>query len=526
MRVAKDPRALDPLTPTYPVPVLGGVALDPATVEVLANRARVLQGRVGKGPFTADGGALGTGAQQTQVVVRDPYGRETVVSDQRFYVAPTLLRKGLTTWEVAAGRVRQGESDYGTLGATGSAAWGLNDRWTLRSTAQTSTDGKANVALGATTVLGTYGTFDLELGTSTQGGQRQAVAYDYRGPRFGVRVEHQRQQDYWRLRAPSAVEVEQRTRGSVFWRPTPQWSLRASYSDVRTPRFRTAYADAGLTWRGNGHTVAVSALRDLELKETRVEVGYSYDFGRGKGVSVRARQAPDATAWAVQGRARPTVLGTPVGLSASVDEGAAGQTARANANWTTRAGWAQINAEHGPSGTWASGSMAGAVHLDRQGVTFLGPAESFAVVDVPGQAGVPVRVGGRLVGKTNAQGRLVVGEVTPMVPTEVRVDDRALPLGTQLAEIEQTATAGRQAGMHLTFPVLTETARTFRLTGPAIEAGTVAKTATETTQVGYDGVLYLEQPRPGLTVDVEGVCKAQLPADLGAAQTVAEVACR
>jgi outer membrane usher protein FimD/PapC len=120
----------------------------------------------------------------------------------------------------------------------------------------------------------------------------------------------------------------------------------------------------------------------------------------------------------------------------------------------------------------------------------------------------------------------VVGEVIPLVPTEVRVDDRALPLGTQLAEIEQTATAGRQAGMHLTFLVLTETARTYRLTGPAIEAGTVAKTATETTQVGYDGVLYLEQPRPSQTVDVEGVCKAQLSADLGAAQTVAEVACR
>ena len=230
VRVAKDPRALDPLTPTYPVPMLGGLALDPATVEVLANRARVLQGRVGKGPFTADGSALGTGAQQTQVVVRDPYGRETVVSDQRFYVAPTLLRQGLTTWEVAAGRVRQGESDYGTLGATGSVARGLNDRWTLRGTAQTSTDGKANVALGATTALGTYGTLDLELGTSTRGGQRQAVAYDYRGPRFGVRLEHERQQDYWRLRAPGAVEVEQRTRGSVFWRPTPQWSLRAGFA--------------------------------------------------------------------------------------------------------------------------------------------------------------------------------------------------------------------------------------------------------------------------------------------------------
>nr|WP_258013161.1 fimbria/pilus outer membrane usher protein [Stenotrophomonas maltophilia] len=333
-------------------------------------------------------------------------------------------------------------------------------------------------------------------------------------------------QKVWRApgaRAPTGLLAPARPRCGGVVAAHPGFGVLAAHAPAAPPSrvLRRAHATlshrlrrrrAELSWRGKGHTVAVSALRHLERKETSVELGYSYDFGRGKGVSVRARQATDATASAVQGRVRPTLLGTPVALSASVDEGAAGQTARANANRTTRAGWAQINAEHGPSGTWASGSMAGAVHLDGQGVTFLGPAESFAVVDVPRQAGVPVRRGGRLVGKTNAQGRLVVGEVTPMVPTEVRVDDRALPLGTQLAEIEQTATAGRQAGMHLTFPVLTETARTFRLTGVA--------------QVGYDGVLYLEQPRPGQTVDVEGVCKAQLPADLGAAQTVAEVACR
>lgn len=80
--------------------------------------------------------------------------------------------------------------------------------------------------------------------------------------------------------------------------------------------------------------------------------------------------------------------------------------------------------------------------------------------------------------------------------------------------------------MGLTFSVMIEIARTYRITGPAIEVGTVAKTATETTQVGYDGVLYLEQPRPGQTVDVEGACKATLPSYLGSAQAVAEVACR
>lgn len=90
----------------------------------------------------------------------------------------------------------------------------------------------------------------------------------------------------------------------------------------------------------------------------------------------------------------------------------------------------------------------------------------------------------------------------------------------------QASTAVAKPAMHLTFPVLAEIARTFRLTGPAIEVGTVPKTATETTQVGCDGVLCLQQPRPGQAVEVEGMCKATLPGNLGSAQTVAEVACR
>lgn len=53
----------------------------------------------------------------------------------------------------------------------------------------------------------------------------------------------------------------------------------------------------------------------------------------------------------------------------------------------------------------------------------------------------------------------------------------------------------------------------------------MAKTRSETTQMGYDGVLYLEQPHPEQAMEVEGVCKVVLPSDLDSAQTVAEVAC-
>ena len=96
----------------------------------------------------------------------------------------------------------------------------------------------------------------------------------------------------------------------------------------------------------------------------------------------------------------------------------------------------------------------------------------------------------------------------------------------QVGETEKNAMAGRQAGMHVVFSVITETARSYILTGAAIPPGTVAITPWETTQVGFDGALYLQHPEPGQVVEVTGGCKAQLPPDLGSAQTVVSLACQ
>lgn len=109
------------------------------------------------------------------------------------------------------------------------------------------------------------------------------------------------------------------------------------------------------------------------------------------------------------------------------------------------------------------------------------------------------------------------------VPTTVRIHDKALPLGTQVREREKSAMAGRPAGMQVAFPALTEAARTYVLTGTAMPHETIAQTARETTQVGFDGALYLQHPKLGQVIEVAGVCKAQLPADLGSAQTVVQL---
>ncbi|GEM_PF-6963671 len=68
----------------------------------------------------------------------------------------------------------------------------------------------------------------------------------------------------------------------------------------------------------------------------------------------------------------------------------------------------------------------------------------------------------------------MTGDVAALVPATVRIDDKTLPLGTRVGETEKRSKAGHQGGMHVAFPVLTETARSYTLTDATIPPGTVA----------------------------------------------------
>ncbi|WP_329754836.1 hypothetical protein [Stenotrophomonas maltophilia] len=146
-------------------------------------------------------------------------------------------------------------------------------------------------------------------------------------------------------------------------------------------------------------------------------------------------------------------------------------------------------------------------------------------MDVPGQAGLPVRVNGAPVGQTNKQGRVLVTDVPSLLPTTVSLKDKDLPVGVEIGETEKQSVAPRQGGVRVTFPVLTQNARAFTVTGASIAPGTLASTPNEQAMVGYDGALYLERPEPGMAVEVSGVCKAVLPSPLQGIGVVAEVRC-
>ncbi len=459
IRLAKDPAALDPLTPTWPVPTLGGIALDPGQVKVLSNQAEITRQDVKAGPFTVDGRTVALGASQTAVVVCDAYGRETAVSTARLYVAPSLLRPGLSAWEIAAGQVREDENRYGTAGISASWAKGVNDRWTTRAGGQVDDNCKGNVTVGSTWAPGTWGVLDGEVGRSSQGGKRWAAAYDYRGPTFGVRLEHEENDGFWRLQSEAALRTASRTQASVSYRPDRRLTVRGTYSAIDTGRSSLAFASLGVSANlGAAGQVSANVLRDLQGDDLQVSASYTYRFGSKASVGVSARRAPGQDSLTTRATYR-TEGG--LRLAAEHTDGDLGSP-RATADAMTRYGDARIMLDRYDGKTQGSANFSGSVFLDHRGVAFGRPAyASFAVVDVPGQAGLPVRVNGAPAGPTNRQGRVLVTDVPSLLPTTVSLKDKDLPVGVEIWETEKQAVAPRQGGVWVTFPVLTLNARAF-----------------------------------------------------------------
>lgn len=524
LRLAKDPAALDPLTPTWPVPTLGGIALDPGQVKVLSNQAEIMRQDVNAGPFTVDGRNVALGTSQTAVVVRDAYGRETAVSTARLYVAPTLLRPGLSEWEIAAGQVREEENRYGTAGISASWAKGLNDRWTIRGGGQVDENGKGNITVGSTWAPGTWGVLDGEVGRSSDGGMRWAARYDYRGPAFGVRLEHEENDGFWRLQSETALPIVSRTQASVSYRPDRRFTVRGIYSAIDTGRSSLAFASLGASANlGNAGQVSTNVLKDLKGGDLQVSASYTYRFGSKASVGVRARRAPGQDALSTRATYR-TEGG--LRLAAEHTEGDLGST-RATADAMTRYGDARLMLDRYDGQTQVAANFSGSVFLDHRGVAFGRPAyASFAVVDVPAQAGFPVRVNGVPVGQTNKQGRVLVTNVPSLLPTTFSLKDKDLPVGVEIGETEKQAVAPRQGGVRVTFPVLTRNARAFTLTGTTIVPGTAATTPHERTVVGYDGLIYLERPETGAILEVEGACRAVIPFPLSSETAVTRLLCR
>jgi outer membrane usher protein len=185
----------------------------------------------------------------------------------------------------------------------------------------------------------------------------------------------------------------------------------------------------------------------------------------------------------------------------------AGEQARQLAIGTYRAPWGLIDAgvDHSVSGVSLRGDLQGAVAVAGGGVfPSLPITDSFAVVDTDGTPGVRVEQENRPVGRTDANGQLLVTDLRAFDANRLGVNPADIPIDAEAGPLTQMVRPRDRSGVVVHFQmkashgavvVLNDEANRPLL--PGIRASLVSAGPADDLVVGYDGEVYVTglQPR-------------------------------
>ena len=466
---------------TFPQVTLNGEAALPSTVDVLVNNAKRSSQQVPPGPFELGQVPLITGAGVINLVVRDLLGRETIVQ-QSFYAAPQLLAAGLTDFSFEAGALRTGygqDSHYGP--AFGAATWrqGLNNRFTGEARMELQAKRRA-AGTELSGLLGQWGVGRLALAassSSTQGvaeqGQLLALALERTTPFGGGSVQHQRtSRGFAPLgEAISPLASSQRARqswlantGGVLWGALTGGLSYASQSRWDGDLVKTAGLSLSMPLPGRvSVSLSVSKRLDSDKSwragihltmplENGIQVAARTELsGGGKastgGGSTGARSQTTLTA------ARHAPAGTGFGWRTEVST-VDSQRARAGLQYNTRYGEMALDIASANGGQVATragargsvGWLAGMPFAARP----VGPG-SFAVVQVGGLEGVPVKYSNQVVAHTDSRGMAFIPGLLPWQQNLIEIDTTDLPMDTETSTTSQEVTPYAGSGRVVRF---------------------------------------------------------------------------
>ncbi len=533
---------------TTPLPSLSATAAVPTTVDVYLNNIKVHSQEVAPGPFTITNIPAISGSGEARLVMHDATGK-TVVAHRKFYISPSLLRKGLLEFSAAAGVARRNYGaksfDY-SKDPIGSASmrYGLSDSLTLHAHAELGEDVQLFGA-GATGVL-----FERFLIGS-------AMAYSHNVIGNGLLLHAQAET---RIASFSFNASSQRTFGDYLdlasiSAPAPgtQAPKGAVTTGARMPKaldtvtlgygFEEIGASVSAGYVHNEdvsgiHTHSLSinysqklfgaaqlyatALIDLKKpKRPSVFIGVTIPLGGDTGTVSTGGSYDEAGRW------RATVSydkalkqeDYSVGWRARATYGDL-KSAQASLAWRTPKATFRTTAMQMEDNTYGHASMEGAlVVADRSIFASNRIDDSFAIVNA-GAPAVTVRYENRVIGKTGRDGRLLIPTVRTFERNKISIDPETLPVDAQIPRTKAFVVPPQKSGVVVDFGIKMQTAAA--LVSFVSEDGKPLAVGSEVYQeeagenaepaiVGYDGQAFLENLKEHNRVRIvndEGVCTA------------------
>lgn len=503
---------LDPSLVVFPTLSAGGVSQTQSTVDVYVNDVQQARRGVPAGPFTISNLPTLDGQGNVTLVVRDVYGRErTIVTP--FYFSRALLKAGLSQSSFEAGLLRRdfgtGLGSYGGGMVSGTLRRGLSNSFTGEAHVEESGAVRL-VELGGDAVAAKLGVFHFAAAQSwTPGatGLRGLLGYEFssglRGASAFANVDAQSARFASLGRAAFGESVTTTLGLHKTFRGSRQVSLAAvSRNQAGFPA--TTAVSAGFDTPIGGGAWHFALTKALSSGATGGSVGFSLFPGLRRNVDGQANfgSAGSLARVAAHQSAPPDGFGTGYDLGLGRNP-----SAEIDANVYSRSpiGTADVALvrSSGEGGTSFDVRLLGALALVDG---HLSPTDqvtsSYGLVEVPGFPNVRVYNGSRLIGRTNAQGRVFISDLVPYEPNEITLDARDLPLTVNFDSITARVTPYARNATVIRFrgrPAGGVLIRTVDADGTPLPVGTELGAAggSASWTVARDGVAYLRGVRPG-----------------------------
>lgn len=524
---------------TFPLPSVSGTAAVPSTVDVLVNGTRAFSGPVGAGPFEIPSLPVVTGAGTIALTLTDALGRQ-IVTTLPFYASSALLAPGLQTYSAQAGFVRRNfgvqSNDYGQLAASATWRRGLTPNLTVETSVEV-TRGTVLAGGGVVMNLGNLVQANgaIALSTGPRGTGRQiTVGAQHSGRRFNLGVSATLASGNYRDIAAMNGDVVPRLQlnanaGVSLGR---FGSLGIAYSGVERDESADAISIAGPVVNGaNGSSRLFDGIVFLQPAQRAhiVTASYSVQIGIVALYATGFRDFGDGRASGLAiGLTIPLGARGSIGVSGSADSGGRSAQIQLNRSITQvgewgyqafaskgetdhefgqvqhKAGWGLITAGIDRIGTTATGRLGaqGSLsYLDGRVYPSNTIADSFAVVDTNGLAGVRVLQENRAVGRTDASGHILVPELRAFEINRLAIDPDDIPLDSSIAVTDLTVRPVDRSGVHVRFKVKVSHGALLKLVdaaGAPIPLGSTAtlRSSGAVIPVGYDGEAYAEDLVP------------------------------
>jgi len=494
---------------TFPSIASAGQAALPSTVDVFVNNALVAQKTVPPGPFSITNIPTVNGSGSVQLVVRDLFGREQVIS-QPFYASVNLLKAGLEDFSYEAGVERNSfgteSSDYGQAVASATYRRGLTDQLTGEIRGEASRD------LGVAGVAASYLIDDIGVVSAT------AVASgSHAGTGALGGAGFQRQTGRLSVLAQGSWSSSSfRQIGATDQNPVPvrQWTASVGYQLDRFGSANVTYVAQDFRTKENvhvasaGYSIPIGPWAFLGLTAAKVfgEQG-SLQIGATLTVPLGERTIAAAGYNAVRHSAQANSTDASFTLQRSVPVGEGygyrlvthtlNNQIEADGIWQNNYGTYELDLSRFQGASAGRVSVAGGLgYVGGHGFASRQITDSFGVVRVADYAGVGILQDNQPVGRTDADGYAVLPQLRAFDINRVSIEERDLPLDAQVDRLKMEAVPFFRSGLLLDFPVRRSHGATLHILlddGGPIPSGAVVRVAgrDEEFPVALGGEAYL-----------------------------------